>query len=74
MKKLIIRNEGIDYDVKDQKDAVTAIIEESERFPESSMYDILASVEIVGFTVKEVFEIYTECIRISEHFSAIQEL
>lgn len=61
VKKIIIMNEGIDYDVKDKYDCVKAIFEEYRRF-DVSMSEILASVEIRGFSAEDVVDIYAECV------------
>ena len=63
--KLIIMNEGIDYDIKSKQDAVDAIFEEYHKF-DDSMCDILASVELQGFSMEDVVDIYAECMLISD--------
>ena len=64
-KYILIINEGVTYDVTDAQDCVDAIIEEYQRF-DVSMYDILASIAIYGFSAEEVINIYAECMRISD--------
>ena len=70
-KKIIIMNEGIDYDVKDKDDCVEAIIEEYHRF-DASMSEILASIEIRGFSAEDVVDIYASCVRISDSDTIIR--
>lgn len=62
---ILIMNEGVTYDVTDAQDCVDAIIEEYQRF-DASMYDILASIAIYGFSAEEVINIYAECMKISD--------
>ena len=62
---ILIMNEGVTYDVTDAQDCVNAIIEEYHRF-DVSMYDILASIAIYGFSAEEVINIYAECMKISD--------
>ena len=64
-KYILIMNEGVTYDVVDAQDCVDAIIEEYQRF-DVSMYDILASIAIYGFSAEDVINIYAECMRISD--------
>ena len=64
-KYILIMNEGVTYDVTDIQDCVDAIIEEYQRF-DVSMYDILASIAIYGFSAEDVINIYAECMRISD--------
>lgn len=64
-KKIIIMDEGVDYDVKDKHDCVSAIFEEYERF-DVSMSEILASIEIRGFSAEDVVDIYAECVKKSD--------
>ena len=64
-KYILIMNEGVTYDVTDVQDCVDAIIEEYQRF-DVSMYDILASIAIYGFSAEDVINIYAECMRISD--------
>lgn len=60
-KEIIIMNEGVTYDVTGIDDCVESIIEEYNRF-DVSMSEILASIEIKGFSVEDVVEIYAKCI------------
>lgn len=62
---ILIMNEGVTYDVTDAQDCVDAIIEEYQRF-DASMYDILASIAIYGFSAEDVINIYAECMRLSD--------
>lgn len=62
---ILIMDEGIKYYVKDTQDCVDAIIEEYHSF-DASMYDILASIAIYGFSAEDVINIYAECMRISD--------
>ena len=62
---ILIMNEGIKYYVTDAQDCVDAIIEEYQSF-DASMYDILASIAIYGFSAEDVINIYAECMRISD--------
>lgn len=64
-KKIIIMNEGIEYDVKDKYDCVSVIFEEYERFS-VSMSEVLASIEIRGFSAEDVVDIYAECVKKSD--------
>ena len=64
-KYILIMNEGVTYDVTDIQDCVEAIVEEYLRF-DVSMYDILATTAIYGFSAEDVINIYAECMRISD--------
>lgn len=65
IKQIIIMNEGVTYNVTDREDCVQAIIEEYHRF-DVSMYELLASIEINGFSAEDVVDIYAECMKISD--------
>lgn len=64
-KYILIMSEGVTYDVIDKQDCVDAIVEEYQRF-DASMYDVLASIAIYGFSAEDVINIYAECMRISD--------
>lgn len=70
-KKIIIMNEGIDYDVKDKHDCVDAIWEEYMRF-DVSMSEVLASIEIRGFSAEDVVDIYATCVNKSDSDTMIR--
>lgn len=62
---ILIMSEGITYDVEDAQDCVDAIIDEYQMF-DVSMYDLLASIAIYGFSAEDVINIYAECMRLSD--------
>ena len=64
-KYILIMNEGITYDVVNKEDCVQAIVEEYQRF-NVSMYDILATTAIYGFSAEDVINIYAECMKVSD--------
>ena len=64
-KYILIMSEGVTYDVINKQDCVDAIVEEYQRF-DASMYDVLASIAIYGFSAEDVINIYAECMRISD--------
>lgn len=65
MKHIIIMNKGVTYDVKDKNDCVNAIVEEYKRF-DISMHELLAGIEICGFSTEDVVYIYAKCMNISD--------
>ena len=63
--KYIELDNGLTYDFKDIKDCVEAIIEEYHRH-DASMWDVLASIKIVGLSTEEVVKVYAECMKRSD--------
>lgn len=55
-------SDGITYDFMDSFDCVEAIVEEYQRHS-VSMYDLLASIEIIGLSAEDVTNIYAECMK-----------
>lgn len=70
-KRIVIMNENIDYHVKDKIDCVNAIIEEYHRF-DVSMSEILASIEIQGFSAEDVVDIYASCVQKSDNDTMVR--
>ncbi len=64
-KHILIMNEGVTFNVKDRDDCVDAIVEEYERFS-VSMHELLAGIEIRGFSSEDVVYIYAKCMNISD--------
>lgn len=64
-KKVIVIEDGTTYNVDNKKDCVKAVIEEYIKY-DVSMSEVLASVEIQGFSVEDVVDIYAECMKISD--------
>ena len=64
-KYIYLINENIAYNVEDPHDCVNAIVDEYQTY-DVSMYDLLASIAIYGFSVEEVINIYAECMKISD--------
>ena len=60
--KYIKLSDGITYDFADILDCVEVIMEEYQRH-DVSMYDLLASIEIVGLSSEDVINIYAECMK-----------
>lgn len=65
MKYILIMNKGVTYDVKDKNDCVNAIVKEYKRF-DISMHELLAGIEIYGFSTEDVVYIYAKCMNISD--------
>lgn len=63
-KEIIIMNEGVTYDVADVNDCVKAIHEEYCRF-DNNMYDLLAVIQVKGFSIQDVASVYSQCMKIS---------
>ncbi len=70
-KKIIITDECIDFDVKDKEDCVNAIIEEYNR-NDLCVEELLYSIEIQGFSVQDVVEIFARIINIIESDKLLQ--
>ena len=65
MKYILIMNENITCDFKDKNDCVNVIVEEYKRF-DISMHELLAGIEICGFSTEDVVYIYAKCMNISD--------
>lgn len=59
--KLIVMNEGVDFEVKDKNDAIDAILEEYHRF-DLSMAELLDSLELRGFSIQDTVDIFSKVI------------
>lgn len=64
-KNILIMNEGVTYNVENKNDCVNAIIEEYKKF-DISMHELLAGIEIRGFSSEDVVYIYAKCMSISD--------
>ena len=64
-KYILIIGEDVTIDVIDAQDCVDEILAEYQRY-DASMYDVLASIAIHGFSAEEVINIYAECMKISD--------
>lgn len=61
-KKIILMNEGTDFIVKNKEDCIEAIMEEFNAHEDMSINDLLADIEIQGFSAIEVLRITAECL------------
>ena len=63
--RLLIKDEEIEIDVNSAEGVVETIIKEYHK-NDVCMHDLLAVLELKGFSIEQVFEIYAECMRESD--------
>lgn len=61
-KKIIIMEDNTEIKVSDKHECVSVIFEEYCKY-DVSMSEVLASVEIRGFSAEDVVDIYAECVK-----------
>lgn len=64
--EIISLNDGVTYDIDNKEDAIQAIFEEYNRF-DISMNELLETIELSGFSVQDVVDIYAKTIKLSDN-------
>ena len=68
-KKIVIMNEGTSYKVEGISQCVEAIIEAhiNSSIESATMDEILENTCIIGFSAKDVTDIYADCVRYADN-------